>query len=93
MGTIRTMPLYLTSSGKQVEAKVGVGDQRIIFELNGKFDKHITNILPKSNCMVRWILRTFRTRTKEIMFTLFKTSAVPQVEYGCIIWMPISQPH
>ena len=40
---------------------------------------------------VGWILRTFRTRTKEIMLILLKLLSVPQVEYGCIIWMPTSQ--
>ena len=41
--------------------------------------------------MVGWILRTFKTRIKEIMLTLLKTLVVSQVEYGCIIWMPISK--
>ena len=37
--------------------------------------------------MVGWILRTFRTRIKEVMLTLLKTLVVPQLEYRCIIWM------
>ena len=41
--------------------------------------------------MVGWILQMFGTRTKEVMLTLLKALVVPQVEYGCIIWVPVSQ--
>ena len=75
------MPLYQTSPGKQIESKVGIGDLELISEPNGKFDRHITDIIAKGNGMIRWILRTFRTCTKEVMFTLFKALAVPSV--GC----------
>ena len=43
--------------------KESVRDRRIIFERNGKFDKYITSVVAKGNCMVGWILRTFTTRT------------------------------
>ena len=71
--------------GKQIEAKEIVRDLGIIFEPNGKFDKHITTVVAKSNDMVGWILWMFRTHTKKIMLTSLKTLVVPQVEYGCII--------
>ena len=61
------------------------------FKPNGKFDKQITIVVAKSNRMVGWSLWTFRTRTKEIMLTILKALAVPQVEHGCIIWMSTSQ--
>ena len=44
--------------------------------------------MAKGNHMIGWTLRTFRIRTKEIML---KTLVVPQVEYGCIVWMLTSQ--
>ena len=82
---------YETLQGKQIEAKESVRDLGIIFEPNGKFDNHITSVVAKSNWMVGWVLRTFRTCTKEMMLTLLKTIVVSQVEYRCIIWMPTSQ--
>ena len=82
---------YETPQGKQIESKESVRDLGIIFEPNGKFDKHITSIVAKGNRMVGWIMRTFRTRSKDIMLTLLKSLVVPQVEYGSVIWMPVSQ--
>ena len=38
----------------------GVRDLGIIFEPNEKFNKHITSVLAKCNCMVGWILWTFK---------------------------------
>ena len=52
-----------------------------MFEPNGKFDKHITSAVAKGNRMVGWILRTLRSRTKEVMLILLKALVVPQAEY------------
>ena len=68
---------YEIPQGKQIEVKERVRDLGIIFEPNGKFDKHVTSVVAKGNCMVV----TFRTCTKKIMLTLLKAIVVPQVEY------------
>ena len=47
-----------------------------MFEPNEKFDKHITNAVAKGNRMVLWILRTLRSRTKEVMLILLKALVV-----------------
>ena len=62
-----------------------------MFEPNGKFDKHITSAVAKGNRMVGWILRTLKSRTKEVMLILLKALVVPQAEYECFIWRPTSQ--
>ena len=41
--------------------------------------------------MVGWILRTLRSRTKEVMLILLKALVVPQAEYEYFIWRPTSQ--
>ena len=38
---------YETPQGKQIETKESVRDLGIIFEPNGKFDKHITSVVAK----------------------------------------------
>ena len=63
----------------------------IIFTLSRKCHKHITSIVAKGNTLVGRILQMLRTHSKEVMLTLLKTLIVPQVEYGYVIWMPISQ--
>ena len=52
------MPLYQTSPGKQIESKKkkkkeDIGDKGLISEPNGKFNRHITDIVTKSNAMIR----------------------------------------
>ena len=37
---------------ENIEGNDSVRDLKIIFEVNGKFDKHITSIVAKDNCMV-----------------------------------------
>ena len=37
---------------ENIEGNDSVRDLKIIFEVNGKFDKHITSIVAKGNCMV-----------------------------------------
>ena len=64
---------YETFQGEKIEAKENVRDLGIIFEPKRKFDKHITSVVAKGNRMVGWILRMFRTRTKEVMLSLLKT--------------------
>ena len=49
-----------------------------MFEPNGKFDKHITSAVAKGN---RMVLRTLKSRTKEVMLILLKALVVPQAEY------------
>ena len=71
---------YEAPQGKQIEAKESVRDLEIIFEPNGKFDKHITSVVAHG-CMVGGILWTFRTIGKEVVLTLLKTLIVPQVEH------------
>ena len=44
---------YETPSEKQIEAKETVRDLEINFDPNGKFDKHITSVVAKGNCMVQ----------------------------------------
>lgn len=75
---------------ENIEGNDSVRDLKIIFEVNGKFDKHITSIVAKGNCMVGWILWIFRTCIKEVMSLLLRTLVAPQIEYGCINWMPVS---
>ena len=59
-----------------------------MFEPNGKFDKHITSAVAKGN---RMVLRTLKSRTKEVMLILLKALVLPQAEYECFIWRPTSQ--
>ena len=74
---------YETLQGKQSEAKKNVRDPRIIFEPNERFDKRITSVMAKGNCMVGWILWMFKTCTKEIILRLLQSCSCTRSR----IWM------
>ena len=66
---------YEAPQQKEIKTKVGVRDLGIIFEPNEKFNKHITSVLAKGNCMVGWILWTFKRNHALI------------IKNSCRIWM------
>ena len=35
-----------------------------------------------------WILRTFKSRSSNVVLFLFKTFVIPKLEYGCQVWSP-----
>ena len=53
-----------------------------------KFGEHIRNCVKATQKIASWMLRTFRTRSKEIMRTLLKSIIIPKAEYASIIWSP-----
>ena len=40
--------------------------------------------------MASWILRTFRTRSRVPMLTLYKSLVLPILEYCLVLWCPLS---
>ena len=45
-------------------------------------------MVKKARSQVGWILRTFRTRKRSPMLTLYKSLVLPLVEYCCQLWSP-----
>ena len=59
----------VTHQVKWIEEKVGPKHLGIIFEPNEECHEKVSNIVYKSNCIVRW---TFRTCTKEVILRILK---------------------
>ena len=52
------------------------------------FEFHITNLSKRTTPLTGWILRTFSSRDKLTMLTLFKTLVMCQLDYGSQLWSP-----
>ena len=52
------------------------------------FDNHIATVVKKCSRLCGWILRTFSTRSKPVLLTLFKSLVIPHLDYGSQLWSP-----
>ena len=52
------------------------------------FDFHISNLAKGTKHLTDWMLRTFSSRDKLTMLTLFKALVMSRVDYGCQLWSP-----
>ena len=55
---------------------------------DGSFDFHISNLAKRTKHLTGWMLRTFSSRDKLTMLTLFKALVMSQFDYGCQLWSP-----
>ena len=52
------------------------------------FDSHITSLSRRCNNLAGWILRTFLSRDKLTMLTLFKSLVISRLDYASQLWSP-----
>ena len=50
------------------------------------FNHHISVISKKCSSIAEWILRTFTSRDRTPMLTLFKSIALSRLDFGCQLW-------
>ena len=65
-----------------------VKDLGILMSENCEFDNHIATVVKKCSRLCGWILRTFSTRSKPVLLTLFKSLVIPHLDYGSQLWSP-----
>ena len=65
-----------------------VRDLGITMSDDGTFTQHITNTTNTATKLTGWILRTFHTRERTCMITLWKALVLPRLEYCCQLWSP-----
>ena len=81
---------YLTSNGNFVYPTPHVKDLGVTLSADGKFTRHISEITRRARMMVGWILNAFRSRSPEVMLTLYKSLVRPILEYCCLVWSPMN---
>ena len=52
------------------------------------FEKHILSVSSRCSRLAGWILRTFASRDKITMLTLFKSLVLSRLDYGSQLWSP-----
>jgi hypothetical protein len=82
------LPEYVSPSGAQIEQKDTLRDLGVIMSQDCSFKQHIQSVISKANKMAGWALRTFKTRDRNVMMTLYKQLVLCQLEYCCPVWSP-----
>ena len=82
---------YVAPDWNLIEEKLDVKDLGITMSNNLSFKTHINNIVESAKRISAWILRTFRTREKIPMLTLYKSLVRPILEYCSVLWAPVAK--
>jgi len=82
---------YTTEAGSVIKRSAHVRDLGVIMNDSATFSQHISSIAKAGRNQLGWILRTFQSRDKALLLTLWKSLVVPLLEYCCQLWSPWKQ--
>ena len=82
---------YKNPAGEDIVSDSTIRDLGVICNNNLLFKEHIEDIAMKSKIMSGLLLRTFITRDRNVMLTLFNTYIRSRLEYCSIVWSPTTQ--
>ena len=79
---------YSAPDGSIIANPNNVKDLGVSLSNDCMFNLHINTIAKRARGQSGWILRTFKTRDKLPMLTLFKALVIPILDYCCQLWNP-----
>ena len=82
---------YVRPDGEKITEKTHVRDLGVTMSNNGTFSEHINKIATSAKDMSSWILRTFRSRSPELMLTTWKSLVLPILDYCSQLWCPTNK--
>ena len=79
---------YFTGEGKIIETKSKIRDLGVTLSDDASFRQHIAKTVEKAQILVGWILRTFNSREKDVMLTLWRSLVTPHLDRCSQLWSP-----
>ena len=89
MKGLKESTAYVSPEWQVIEEKKTVRDLGVALSSDTSFKDHVNNIISSAKNMSAWVLRTFNTREKTPMLTLYKILVRPILEYSSALWSPI----
>ena len=80
--------VYINPKYDIIPHSENVLDLGITMSSNCSFDAHINQLSKKCKNLAGWILRTFITRARLTMLTLFKAIVLSRLDYASQLWSP-----
>ena len=81
-------PKYKDPVGNIIEEKEHIKDLGVIVSNDLTWNKHIEETVSKARIMSGWALRTFTTRHKDPMITIWNVQVRPILDYCSPLWSP-----
>ena len=85
---LKKQSIYLTDTGLNISEKKSVKDLGVILNTDMSYKQHIDSQVQKVKNISSWIYRTFKTRDITVMITLWKSLAIPHLDYCSQLWAP-----
>ena len=85
---IKNSTHYLSNNGTMIEMKEHVKDLGVYMSSDATFNEHISNLVITVKDLTSWILRTFKSRGRTEMLTLWKAMIIPRLDYCSQLWNP-----
>ena len=84
---------YQTSSGASLSPSSTVVDLGVTINHDLTWATHVQEQVTKASQLTGWILRTFKSRNRELMLTLYSSLVRSRLEYCCPLWSPYQRQH
>ena len=79
---------YNSSTGSEIEEMTQVRDLGVTLSNDATFSEHISERIASVRTKIGWVLRTFRTRERLPMLTLWKQLILCDLDYCSQLWNP-----
>ena len=89
--TLKMTTNYTGPDGSIITDKEHIRDLGVTLSSDGSFKEHITRTCQSARNMCSWILRTFRSRSPELMLTTWKSLVLPILDYCSQLWSPLKK--
>ena len=86
--TVKMTTSYKDSDGKHIQVKEKVKDLGVLMCSDATFSEQINMVALSANQKCGWVLRTFQSRERNLMITLWKALIRPVLDYCCQLWSP-----
>ena len=86
----RSQHTYTDDTGNVVEEKDVLKDLGIQMSSDLSFTKHIAKTITSCRKLSGWVLRTFKSRSPDVMLTLWKLMMQSRLDYCFQLWSPYS---
>ena len=90
---IKNQTNYKSPTGKIITSKDVVKDLGVLMSNDCSFKNHIDSTIEKAKNIISWILRSFSSRSRDVMLTLYKSLVIPILEYCSVLWDPSKVGH
>ena len=81
--------MYFTEDTSEiVERQEVIRDLGVLLSEDGGFKHHLEKVVTKTRQKMGWVLRTFESRSPQLMKTLLKTLILPHIDYCSQLYCP-----